>query len=670
MRAFWTAALLALAVPALAQDAAPDFLAQHEPPATHRSYARFAAYVPARDGTRLALTWYLPDSLAGERFPALLWYHPGHRESIDPAIGAIRPVMAAADIAFFTAHGYAVAVAEMRGSGAFFGSRELDRGPQIGRDGKDVVDWIARQPWSDGRLGMIGASYQGFAQYAVAAERPLALKAIFPEIAGFDDYTSMFHPGGIFVPALSESASASIRRDDLNMFLPESARKHLPSVPVIDEDGDGELADEIPIDRNGNGDFLDDGEPAYADGKPRQHIYYQATREHLANRNLPVELVAAAPWRDSAIAGTRHRWRDLDPGDKPAKIAASGIAVYNRGGWFDYHARDTAMWFATLRGKTPTRMMMAPVGHGGLPAETGEAIYRSGPYLEQLGDTRSTNAVMNREKLAFFDRYVKGEANGFDQRPPVLIYVMGGGMSGGWRYEREWPLVRAQAVRFALDAGGGLSRGVPTPGADRHAMRLDASSLSQGANRWNFQLSTARQPMTLDGGPAPRPSWQSPPLDSDTEVTGHPLLDLALSSDTPEGDVFAYLEDVAPDGTSLLVTEGQLRANYYRLKRGGPAPGARPVLPWQGFARADYVPRPFAAGKVVRLKLDMMPTAWLFRKGHHIRLSLAAADWPSFALHPGLSPANNPASARAPVWAVHRGAGLSAITLPVVPQSK
>lgn len=166
MRGFGLALLLSLSAAASAQDRASVFLAQGEPPATHRGYSRFAAFAPAQDGTRLAVTWYLPQGAVGERFPALLWYHPGHRESIDLATGTIRPIMAAADIAFFTAQDYAVAVAEMRGSGASFGSRELDRGPQIGRDGRDVVDWIARQAWSSGKVGMIGASYQGFSQYA------------------------------------------------------------------------------------------------------------------------------------------------------------------------------------------------------------------------------------------------------------------------------------------------------------------------------------------------------------------------------------------------------------------------------------------------------------------------------------------------------------------------
>ncbi|MFM5931442.1 MAG: CocE/NonD family hydrolase [Novosphingobium sp.] len=625
------------------------------PPAAYSAYDRASYYAPVRDGTKLAITVYRPaGGAANARFPTLLWYHPGHRESIDRATGQIRPTMAPSDIAFFTGQGYAVAIAEMRGSGASFGNRELDRGPQIARDGKDLVDWIAAQSWSDGKLGMIGASYQGFAQYAVASQKPAALKAIFPEIAGFDDYTSMFHPGGIFVAALSDSASDSIRHDDLNDYLPQSARRHLPSVPVVDEDGDGELVDEIPLDRNGNGTFLDDGPPSYADGKARQDIYYRASLGHDVNRNLPAALVAAAPYRDSPIAGTAHRYFDLDPGTKPETIAASGIAVYNRGGWFDYHARDTVMWQATLSGKTPTRLMMAPTGHGTLPSEFGDALYRAGPYLALFGDKQSTNSVMNREKLAFFDHYVKGLANGFDKRPPVLIYVMG----EGWRYEKEWPLKRAVAKRFGVDAGA-LVAGKGSAGRDRYEVDYTASTMTAGANRWNFGVSTSKVPLTFDGQQARRLTYTGQPLAADTEVTGYPLVSVELSSTASEGDVFAYLEDVAPDGTSLLVTEGQLRANYWRGVKGGPSPLAKPALPWHGYAKADYAAAPFADGKVLQLNFDMMPTSWVFRKGHRLRLSFAGADYPAFPLHPLLD-AKQP-----PVWTVYR-AGTS-LTLPVVP---
>ena len=316
------------------------------------------------DGVQLAITVYLPTGGPDvSRFPLLLWYLPGHRESIDPATGDITPAYSAHDLDFFTSHGYALAAAEMRGSGASFGVRELDRGPQIGRDGRQLVDWIAAQPWSDGTVGMVGLSYQGFSQYATAAEQPAALKAIFPEIAGFDDYTSMFYPGGILTVALTEMAAGSIVRDDLNHYDPSARRPGFPSVPVVDEDGDGELADEIPIDKDGDGDFLNDGAPEYADGAAREHVYYRATRDHLRNTNLTLETLVAAPFRDSMLAGTDYDYARLDPGDKPTRIAEAGIATYHRGGWFDYHARDTVMWQATLQGHSPTRLMMAPTGH-------------------------------------------------------------------------------------------------------------------------------------------------------------------------------------------------------------------------------------------------------------------------------------------------------------------
>ncbi|HWL62621.1 MAG TPA: CocE/NonD family hydrolase [Steroidobacteraceae bacterium] len=645
-----------------APDAARD--ADAASTADSATYKRTAWYVPMEDGVRLAITVYTPAGAAADsRFPVLLWYMPGHRENIDPATGRLTPAWSEEDLEFFTAQGYALAAAEMRGSGASYGTRVLDRGPQIGRDGKALVDWVAAQSWSDGRVGMVGSSYQGFSQYATAAERPAALRAIFPEIAGFDDYTSMFHPGGIQVVALSSFATASIVRDDQNFHEPGTPRPRLPSAPVIDEDGDGELADEIPLDRDGSGSFLDDGDPTYRDGSPRQHIYFEATREHVANSNLTVEILAAAPWRDSKLAGTTWDYRDMDPGERAQRIAASGIAVYNRGGWYDYHARDTVMWHATLAGHTPTFLMMAPTGHGGFPASNSEELYRAGPYFRLFADSTSTHEMLNREKLAFFDRYVRGIDNGFDERPPVRLYVM----NEGWRDEAEWPLARQRLLAYHFAAGGQLTTVPGAAGSDRHEVDLTADARSGGASRWNFGVSGAREPLSLDGDAARRLQYTTAPLTADMEVTGHPLLTVALSSTAANGDLFAYLEDVGPDGRSLLVTEGQLRLNYPAEKPvqeiiAGPAGTVRvrPELPWHGFTRAEYVDDPLADGRVRTYRFDLLPTAWVFRAGHRIRLSLAGADAPSFALHPD--------GDTRPVWTVRRGAGLSRLELPVIPE--
>jgi uncharacterized protein len=629
------------------------------------SFTRQAWYAPMPDGVRLALTVYRPAGVAADaRLPVLLWYMPGHRESIDPATGRLMPAWSEEDLAFFTSRGYALAAAEMRGSGASFGSRALDRGPQIGRDGKALVDWIAAQPWSNGSVGMVGSSYQGFSQYATAAEKPAALRAIFPEIAGFDDYTSMFHPGGIQNTALTAFATAAIIRDDLNYHEPGAARPRYPSAPVIDEDGDGDLTDEIPLDRDGSGTFLDDGAPVYRDGAPRQHIYFEATRAHRQNSNLTVELLAAAPWRDSKLAGTPWDYRDVDPADRAQRIASSGIAVYHRGGWFDYHVRDTVIWHATLAGHTPSFLMMAPTGHGGFPAAGTEDLYRAGPYFRLFNDRTSTHAMLNGEKLAFFDRYVRGIDNGFERRPPVKLYVMG----SGWRDEAAWPLARQRLTTFHFSANGQLARERPARGEDHYGVDPAVDSRSQGANRWNYGVSGAREPLSLDADAARRLRYVTAPLSADTEVTGHPLLTVTLSSTTANGDLYAYLEDVAPDGRSLLVTEGQLRLNYPQVKsiqgmvtavRGGVR--VRPDLPWPGYQQADYVADPLRDGRQRTYRLDLLPTSWVFPAGHRIRLSLAGADAASFATHPALDPAVRQ------TWSVQRGPGLSQLVLPVIP---
>jgi uncharacterized protein len=635
--------------------AAPHpFVAAPIPATQYGAWQRHAGFVPMQDGTRLAMTWYLPTKgPAATRFPVLLWYMPGHRESIDPVSGTIRTGMEREEIDFYTGHGYAVAVAEMRGSGASFGFRAIDRGPQIGRDGRDLVDWIARQPWSDGKVGMIGASFQGFSQFATAGEKPPALKAIFPEIAGFDDYTSLYYPGGILNLAIGRVAYTAMGLDDRNEYDP-AGRGRWPSVPVIDEDGDGQLIDEIPRYPAGTGSFLDTP-PQYADGSQRAGLFYQATREHGANGILTADIVGKAPFRDSPLNAGGVTYADLDPVDRADRIAAAGIAVYNRGGWYDYHARDTTQWFGTLAGHAPTRLMMAPTAHTGLPARPGDNA-----YLRHFGDQQTSNAITLGEKLRFFDRYVRGVRNGFEHEPPVLIYVMG----EGWRREDEWPLKRARSWSLSLARGGALVEGKAPAGEDTWQVDPLASSLSQGANRWNFGIASVRAPLSLDAGRARRLKYTGAPLTAAREITGHPVVRIELGANASSTDVYAYLEDVAPDGSSLLVSEGQLRADFHRLRpaQSIAAAGAKlrvkPALPYHGYRQSDHDPAPLAEGRTVHLEFDLMPVSWVFKAGHRIRLSLAGADDGTFQTR--LQTGDNV------VWRVRTGRGASELVLPWV----
>jgi putative CocE/NonD family hydrolase len=242
----------------------------------------------------------------------------------------------------------------------------------------------------------------------------------------------------------------------------------------------------------------------------------------------------------------------------------------------------------------------------------------------------------------------------------VLLYVMG----QGWRREDEWPLRRARRLTLSLAADGQLVEGSTAAGMDAWRVDAQANSLSQGANRWNYGIAAAKAPMSLDASRTRRLEYTSAPMASAREITGHPLVRIQLDASVPTADVYAYLEDVAPDGTSLLVSEGQLRADFHRLRPSQSIvdPAARlrvrPALPYHGFERADADAEPLANGRVLRVEFDLMPVSWTFSAGHRIRLSLAGADEGSFETAPGTLGAT---------WRIQRGRGASALELPFIP---
>lgn len=167
--------------------------------------------------------------------------------------------------------------------------------------------------------------------------------------------------------------------------------------------------------------------------------------------------------------------------------------------------------------------------------------------------------------------------------------------------------------------------------------------------------------------------YDTAPLTENIEVTGHPIINMLVSSTANDGDFFVYLEDVAPDGTSTMVSDGLLRASFAGLySEDTIVPGnfdVKPALPWHGFATAQRNDTVFADSAQVELRIDLMPTSWVFRQGHRIRVAIAGADWPTFVLHPLLSPENNPdaGSNIVPTISVHRtDAALSYIQLPII----
>jgi putative CocE/NonD family hydrolase len=209
-------------------------------------------------------------------------------------------------------------------------------------------------------------------------------------------------------------------------------------------------------------------------------------------------------------------------------------------------------------------------------------------------------------------------------------------------------------MRLYLAPQGALGPDAPTGAADADRYTVDPSHGTGDRARWNslMGLPVFYADRALED--AKLLVYESPALDRNLEVTGHPVMTLYAASSADDGAFFVYLEDVAPDGSVTYVSEGVLRARHRKLAT--TPPPYRQVVPYRTFLRADA--RPLRPGQVAELVIDLLPTSYLFRQGHKLRIALAGADADHFAMLPEGEP---------PTWEVQRNrAHPSHILLPVV----
>lgn len=569
---------------------------------------RTSRYVKLRDGVRLAIDIYLPEGLrSGERMPTILEqtrYRRSYEFQPDVRAAADQPP---ARVKEFVTRGYAYVIVDVRGSGASFGSRRAELGPQEVRDGSEVVDWIISQPWSDGKVGATGVSYVGTTAELLLVNRHPAVKAVAPQFALFDSYTDIVFPGGIrhswFIKNWGQAISAMDRNE-----IPEQQRRQIAGVRPADEDSD-------------------------------RALLAQAIREHATNIDINAELSPINYRDDRAPAG----WtlQDISPKSYVSEMVASRAAIYSYSGWYDGgYALSAINRFLTIR-NPGSRLVLGPWNHGGRF------------YFSPANGRANSSFPHTLELLRFFDQHLKGIRTSLIREPPVHYYTMG---EERWHSASTWPLpqTRRQAWYFASD--NVLSTKKPTAGKAFDTYLVDYSAGTGNLARWNT---------LFGGGPVDYPdrdtedrkllTYTSVPLDRDMEITGHSGVTLQMSSTAADGQFFVYLEEVDEAGRVHYVTEGELRAIHRHINGGRTSD--KSVVPYRTFLRRNA--KPLVPDEITRLTFDLLPTSYLFRKGRRVRVAIAGADKDHFEIAPG-----NPPTVR-----LHRGgAHLSGISLPVIPR--
>ncbi len=439
--------------------------------------------VPMRDGVRLSANVFRPAKPG--RYPTVLLRTP-YDKGPDLTL----------NFKSFVDHGYAVVVEDVRGR---YGSEGVFEpiNQEIG-DGSDTLDWIARQPWSDGNVGMYGGSYLGIAQWKAALSHNPHLKAIFPYVSGDDDYRDRFY-----------STGGAMKLGHRLLWVEENMRASGYDPPPF--------KDYIWTLPTRNADAIATG---------HQVGLWQLVANHPSYDKF---------WKDSSV---REHLKQIR------------VPVYSVGGWYDNYVESDLDAFTTLsKLNREDRIMIGPWPHT-----------FTTPFAN-VSFGKDSLVPLRPEQLRWFDRWVKG-IDVPDKSHPVRIFVMGidkwrdedewpparnretkfylgaGGTLG------DKPAKPSPPDKFVYDP----NKPVPTTGG---AVCCDSKIFPWGPLD---QRPVEKRRDVL--------SYTTTPLGSDLEVTGPIKVILYASSSAVDTDFTAKLVDVFPSGEARILTDGILRTRY------------------------------------------------------------------------------------------------------------
>jgi uncharacterized protein len=591
--------------------------------------------VPMKDGVRMAADIYRPKD-ESKKYPIIFSRTPYNFNFWDVRIGTYRDMSQELDA---VKRGYILI--EMNERGHFFSEGNYDILGAPLSDGDDQLTWMSSQPWSNGKVGLIGCSSTAEWQLAVASLGNKALTTIIPESFGagvgkvgpYNEQGNWYRGGAMQMlftawiygeqnqirPMFPKDTSQAdlikaSKLFDLDPQMPpvdwSKALAHLPEKDILAAvDGPtGIYADKMPVPTGGAMIERTPNDPAWRKGG-------------LWHEDMPINIPGL--WFMT--------WYDVSTGPN--------LAAYN-------HVRSTA------KGEAANQQyaVIAPTLHCGYKRATEHTVVGE----RDMGDARLDYDALT---YGWFDHFLKGDDNGFlEKTPKVQYYTMG---INKWQTSNTWPPEGAKPVTLYLTSNGnaptlkgdGALLYAPTPTnhvvvqptngpAERHAIAAPVPATTATALTWASLKADHPDSFTYDplhpvpsyggnvcctGNAIPgnggaldqrkmeeRPDilvYTSEPLKEGIEVSGPMDVTLYVSSDVKDTDITAKILDVAPDGTAYNLDE-----TIQRLR-------------WRnGYDKAEWL----ESGKVYKVVLSPMNTSNYFAPGHSIRIEVTSSNFPRF----------------------------------------
>jgi len=548
--------------------------------ATYEVRLERSVMMPMRDGIKLSTDLYFPVG-AGEKWPVVQMRTPYNKK------GYRRE----GSMAYLIARlGYIVAVQDMRGRFESQGKYTVSKADVY--DGYDCVEWLASQPWSNGKVGSFGCSYLGENQIMMARARPPHLACMIPLAAG----GVIPHKGfGLSWGGVNKITAG------FGWFIRNGSKVFLHPPADAPDDFWAKY-----------GDYFEPG-PIAPD------VAFQQMWQ-----TLPIiDMVRAAgypdtDWEDFVSNGPGSEyWIDRGYVVETDKFDTPALHVNT---WYDECTPETFYEFNIMRrnavsdrGRNHQYVIIGPQAHCDFATNMSEDTYIGDM---SVGDTRFDYFGLFKRWLAY---WLKGIDNAVTSTPKVQYFLMG---KNEWRSADEWPLAKTQFTKYYLHSDGQANSrygtgalSTQTPGNEKP----DTYTYDPGS-----PVPTLGGPVCCTGTPDAAPGaydqseiemrhdvlvYSTPVLKESIEVTGPIELVLYVSSSAKDTDFTGKLVDVYPDGTAFNICEGILRARYR-----------------EAWNREVFMER----GQVYTLTIDVSVTSIYFQKGHRIRLEVASSNFPRF----------------------------------------
>ncbi|MEN9452829.1 MAG: hypothetical protein RLZZ369_1888 [Pseudomonadota bacterium] len=547
------------------------------------------------DGTQLAASLYKPLGATGP-LPTIYLRLPYGRLVHGEGIRA----------ASYAKFGYAVLVQDVRGkydSGGDFQTWQHATG-----DGAATLDWITRQPWSNGKVGTLGCSALGELQYSLARAHHPAHRAMVASGAGGGIGMAMggYEAFGWFESGVFELAAGfgwfqenGTLRPGMPIATDVKHARELNTLPMAS------MIQRVQPGRNGFEDFM-----SIPLGDPRWDAYDYVTEKD----TLSTPALVVNTWGDQTLQGAL---------DLAALNARSGVEQH---------------------------VILGPGNH---------CEHLSLQDTDHFGELEVKNAkapypVVFRQ---WFDHWLKDEGPGLSQQPPYIFYVLG---EHRWLGADAWPPKEAVMQRWYLHSQGRAN-------SAKGDGRLQLAAPAEGASdvyRYDPMNPTPTRggPICCTGNPADVSGpvnqkdvesredvlvYTSDPLTANLRIAGPLMARLVVSSDAKDTDFVARLVHVWPDGRATNIQEGVLRARYRK-----------------GMTQPELM----EAGQQYELDVGMRSIAYLVPKGHRIRLDVTSSNFPRLErnLNTGGRNYDETTGVVATNKVHHGGASLSYLTLPVL----